>query len=176
MINAAWLVDWLIVMGVCSVSEDSKEARPHYGVPHTKEFLPGKTELHGLCFVGLRCERGRRVLSFLAEKNSQPTHEIMYTRLVPTKITNYSCARVIVNHPPDHHDQRQRIHRPLWVLEDGSYPSTCGSNGFLTAVMEGSITSRQQRQQRLPTTWSAKTVSSKYNSESVVVLYRGGPI
>jgi hypothetical protein len=86
------LIDWLIIMGVCSISEDSKEARPHYGVPHTKEVLPGNTDSHGLCFVRLRCERGRRVLSFLAEKNSRPKHEIRYTRLVPTKITNYSRA------------------------------------------------------------------------------------
>ncbi len=48
----------------------------------------------------------------LAEQNSRPKHEIRYTRLVPTKITNYSRAesRVIVNHPPDHHHQLQRIH------------------------------------------------------------------
>jgi hypothetical protein len=182
LINAAWLIDWLIVMGVCCVSEDSKEARPHYGVPHTKEVLPGKTELHGLCFVGLGCERGRRVLSFLAEKNSQPTHEIMYTRLVPTEITNYSCARVIVNHPADHHHQRQRIHLPLWVLEDGSYPSSSGSNGlsFLTAVMEAWITSGQQRQQRLPTTWSARlwapySTASPWWCYIEVVLYRTPP-
>ncbi len=180
MINAAWLIDWLIVMGVCSISEDSKKARPHYGVPHTKEVLPGKTELHGLCFVRLRCERGRRVLSVLAQKNSQPTHEIRYTRLVPTKITNYSW--VIVNHPADHHHQWQLIHLPLWVLEDGRYPSTCGSNGFsfLTAVMEASITSRQRRQQRLPTTWSAGlwapySTASPWWCYIEVLLYRTPP-
>ena len=77
--------------GVCSISEDFKEARPHYGVPHTTEVLLANTESHGLCSVRVRCERGRRVLSFLAEKNSRPKHEIRYTRL-PTKITNYSCA------------------------------------------------------------------------------------
>jgi hypothetical protein len=87
-----WLIDWLIIMGVCSISEDFKEARPHYGVAHTKEVLPGNTESQGLCSVRVRCERGRRVLSFLAEKNSRPKHEIRYTRLVPTKITDYSCA------------------------------------------------------------------------------------
>jgi hypothetical protein len=86
------LIDWLIIMRVCSISEDSKEARPHYGVPHTTEVLYANTESHGLCSLRVRCERGRRVLSFLAEKNSRPKHEIRYTRLVPTKITNYSRA------------------------------------------------------------------------------------
>jgi len=94
------LMDWLIIMVVCSISEDSREARPHYGVAHTKEVLPGNTESHGLCSVRVRCERGRRVLSFLAEQNSRPKHEISYTRLVPTKITNYSCAQWLwIIHP-----------------------------------------------------------------------------
>ncbi len=79
-------------MGFCSNSEDSREARPHYGVLHTTEVLHANIELHGLCSVRVRCERGRRVLSFLAEQNSRPKHEIKYTRLVPTKITNNSCA------------------------------------------------------------------------------------
>ncbi len=86
------LIDWLIIMGVCSISEDFKEAGPHYGVPHTTEVFLANTESHGLCSVRVRCERGRRVLSFLAEQNSPPKHEIRYTRLVPTKITNYSRA------------------------------------------------------------------------------------
>ncbi len=85
-----WLIDWLIIMGVCRISEHSKEARPHYGVPNTPEVLHAKTESHGLCSVRVCCKR--RVLSLLAEKNSQPTHEIIYTRLVPTEITNNSCA------------------------------------------------------------------------------------
>ncbi len=84
-----WLTDWLID---CSIPEDSKEAWPHYGVPHATEVLHANTESYGLCSVCVRCERGRRVLSFLAEQNSRPKHEIRYTRLVPTKITNYSCA------------------------------------------------------------------------------------
>ncbi len=86
------LIDWLIIMGVCSISEDSREARPHYGVPHTTEVLHANTESHGLCSVRVRCRRGRRVLSFLVEQNSRPKHEIRYTRLVPTKITNNSSA------------------------------------------------------------------------------------
>jgi hypothetical protein len=63
--------------GVCSISEDFKEARPHYGVPHTTEVLLANTESHGLCSVRVRCERGRRVLSFLAEQNSRPKNEIL---------------------------------------------------------------------------------------------------
>jgi len=62
-------------MGVCSISKHSKEARSHYGVPNTSKVLHAKTESHGLCSVCVRCERGCRVLSLLAEKNSQPTHE-----------------------------------------------------------------------------------------------------
>ncbi len=176
------LIDWLIIMGVCSISEDSKEARPHYGVPHTKQVLTGNTESHGLCFVRLRCERGRRVLSFLAEKNSRPKHEIRYTRLVLTKIANYLMCRVIMNHPPDRHHQRQRIHLVWWVLENGSYPSTCGSNGFSfsTATMEASITSGLRRQQRLPTIssatlWAPHGTASPWWCYIEVVLYRAPP-
>ncbi len=79
------LIDWLIIMGVCSISEDSREARRHYGIPHMPEVLLANTESHGLCFVCFRCERGGRVLSFLAEQNSRPKHEIRYTQLVPTR-------------------------------------------------------------------------------------------
>ncbi len=168
------LIDWLIIKGVCSISEDSKEARPHYGVPHTKEVLPGNTESHGLYFVRLRCERGRRVLSFLAQKNSRPKHKIRYTRLVPTKIANYSCAEW------------------LWIIHRIVIIS--GSASISSRGRELSLHLRQQRLQLLSSSdggfnyiraaKAAKaanhivcnTVSSTWNSESVAVLYRGGPI
>ncbi len=160
------LIDWLIIMGVCSISEDSKEARPHYGVPHTKEVLPGNTESHGLCFVQLRCERGCIVLSFLAEKNSRPKHEIRYTRLVPTKIANYSCAQWLwIIHRIVIISASASISSDEYLIEDGSYPSTRGSNSF-------SFSAAAKATNHIV----CNTVSSTWNCESVGVLYRGGPI
>ncbi len=91
------LIDWLIIMGVCSISEDSREARPHYGIPDTTEVLLANTESHGLCSVCVRGERGRRVLSFFAEQNSGPKYEIRYTRLVPTKWLWISHRIIIIS-------------------------------------------------------------------------------
>ncbi len=179
LIDAAWLVDWLIVMGVCSVSEDSKEARPHYGVPHTKEFLPGKTELHGLCFVGLRCERTR------------------------TQSTVLPCWKEFPTHTWDHVHAAGPYQDPKLLVCKSDCESSGGSSSsaaahpsplMSTRGRELSLHLRQQRLQLLnssdgsfnyiPAAKAAKaanhmvckTLSSIFNSESVVVLYRGGPI
>ncbi len=83
---------------------------------------------------------------------------------------------VIANHPPDHHHQRQRIHllstrarRELSLhLRQQRLQLLSSSDGgfnYITAAKAAKAANHMV----------CKTVSSTWNSDSVVVLYRGGP-